>query len=99
MNKPWGRGFGQWSLFNLRRDPVELDDLADREPAKLAQMVGLWDAYVKRNGVIALDYFDVPLNNRFTHYEWLPPTLRGTPPGSFTTPPWEVPMPPADSNR
>lgn len=99
MNKPWGRGFGQWSLFNLRRDPVELDDLADREPAKLAQMMRLWDEYVQRNGVIALDYFDVPLNNRFTHYEWLPPTLRGTPPGSFTTPPWEVPMPPPEQRR
>jgi arylsulfatase len=94
MNKPWGPGLAQWSLFNLRQDPVELSDLASREPGKLAQMVAHWDEYVQRNGVIVLDFFDVPLNNRFTHYEWLPPTLRDTPPGSFTTPPWTIPMPP-----
>jgi len=94
MNRPWGRGFGAWSLFNLRADPTELNDVAALHPARVAELVGHWNDYVRRTGAIMIDDFDVPLDNYFTHYDWLPPTLRDTPPGSYATPPWVVaPMP------
>jgi arylsulfatase len=92
MNRPWGRGFGSWSLFNVRSDPTELVDVADRYPVRVAQLVAHWEDYVQRTGAIVIDDYDVPLDNLFTHYEWLPPTLRDTPPGSFVTPPW-IPAP------
>jgi arylsulfatase A-like enzyme len=83
INAPWGRGLGQWSLFNLADDPTELDDLADREPARLAQLIRLWDDYVRANGVIAVDDFVPAATNRFTHYDWRPPA---PPPPDATLP-------------
>jgi len=45
-------GSGDWHLFNLVDDPAESRDLAGKNPAKLAQMIALWDRYSKENGVI-----------------------------------------------
>jgi arylsulfatase len=45
-------GSGQWQLFNLRNDPAESTDLSQREPARLKEMIVLWDRYAKENGVI-----------------------------------------------
>ena len=42
----------KWQLFNLADDPTEMMDLADKHPKKLAEMLELWDTYVKENGVI-----------------------------------------------
>lgn len=44
-----------WQLYNLADDPAETDDLADEYPEKLREMIGLWDDYVARNGVLADD--------------------------------------------
>ena len=49
---PAAGGTGDWELFNLKDDPAELNDLSAKHPEKRAAMIGLWDAYVKRNGVI-----------------------------------------------
>ncbi|WP_242129499.1 arylsulfatase [Sphingobium sp. Sx8-8] len=43
---------GRWLLFNIRTDPGETSDLAEREPQKLAELVTDWDAYARRVGVI-----------------------------------------------
>ena len=43
---------GDWQLFNLRDDPAELNDLSAKYPDKRMALLGLWDEYVKRNGVI-----------------------------------------------
>ncbi|MCA9010654.1 MAG: arylsulfatase [Planctomycetaceae bacterium] len=45
-------GTGDWQLFNLRDDPAELNDLSAKHPDKRKALLGLWDEYVKRNGVI-----------------------------------------------
>jgi arylsulfatase A-like enzyme len=45
-------GPGRWELFDLAKDPLELRDLASREPATLRRLVRAWDAYAAKNGVI-----------------------------------------------
>ncbi|KAI5918529.1 sulfatase [Camillea tinctor] len=48
------RPFGpeRWQLFNILDDPGETDDLAERQPEKLGDMVELYNEYCKRNGVV-----------------------------------------------
>lgn len=48
--KPWGTG--KWQLYNLKRDPGELDDIADKNPKLTRTLMQHWDEYVKRNNVI-----------------------------------------------
>lgn len=43
---------GTWELFNLKDDPGETTDLADREPARLKALVASWDGYAADAGVI-----------------------------------------------
>jgi arylsulfatase len=43
---------GTWELFNLKDDPGETVDLADREPARLKALVASWDGYAADAGVI-----------------------------------------------
>ena len=45
-------GDGRWRLFNLAADPGETRDLAAADPAKLAQLARLWNAYAKANNVV-----------------------------------------------
>ena len=45
-------GTADWQLFNLADDPGEQYDLSDKFPGKKTELVGLWDEYVKMNGVI-----------------------------------------------
>ncbi|MCH1440932.1 MAG: arylsulfatase, partial [Rubripirellula sp.] len=37
-----------WELYNLRVDPLELDDLAKQQPAKLAELTKIWERESKR---------------------------------------------------
>ena len=46
---------GRWQLYNLKHDPHELHDLATEQPDQLKRLIGLWDAYAERNGVIIPD--------------------------------------------
>lgn len=50
MTAPYGSA--AWQLYNLAKDPVEANDLAQQEPAKLAELIKEWDAYVQRNNVL-----------------------------------------------
>ena len=43
---------GRWQLFNIKADPAEAFDLAAAEPARLRELIGDWEAYSARNGVI-----------------------------------------------
>jgi arylsulfatase len=45
-------GSDDWQLFNLAQDPREVEDLAGREPAKLAALIALWGDYAAANNVI-----------------------------------------------
>ncbi len=49
---PAAGGTGDWEMFNLKNDPAELNDLSAKHPEKRTAMIGLWDEYVKHNGVI-----------------------------------------------
>jgi arylsulfatase len=44
-----------WELHDLRADPSECHDLADREPERLAALVEMWWAEAERNQVLPLD--------------------------------------------
>jgi arylsulfatase len=50
MTAPYGTA--AWQLYNLAKDPVEANDLAQQEPAKLAELIKEWDAYVQSNKVL-----------------------------------------------
>ena len=50
IEKPYGKG--RWVLYDLKNDPLEEYDLAATNPAKLKEMIALWDEYEKENGVI-----------------------------------------------
>ena len=50
MPKPIGKG--EWELFNVKRDPAELNDLSTEHPQKLKKLVGQWEQYQKDNGVL-----------------------------------------------
>jgi arylsulfatase len=45
-------GKGDWELFNVTADPAERNDLAKQNPAKVKELLALWDSYVKENNVI-----------------------------------------------
>jgi arylsulfatase len=52
---PLGINRDTWQLYDLATDPAELDDLSQRHPDRLEQMIGLWDSYARENGVIIPD--------------------------------------------
>ena len=49
---PAPNGPNQWQLYNLAVDAGEIDDLAERYPQKLHELLEDWKVYVKENGVI-----------------------------------------------
>ncbi|GAP88235.2 putative arylsulfatase [Rosellinia necatrix] len=51
---PRPKGPERWQLYNLASDPGEVHDLAEQEPAKLKELLRLWDIYVLETGVIPL---------------------------------------------
>ncbi|KAK8223789.1 alkaline-phosphatase-like protein [Phyllosticta capitalensis] len=51
---PKPKGPERWQLYNLRADPGEVHDLADKQPERLQELLKLWDQYVLETGVIPL---------------------------------------------
>ena len=47
-----------WQIYNLANDPAELNDLSDKNPEKLAEMVAHWDEYVEETGLVIPDFWD-----------------------------------------
>src|SRR6202012_3442536 len=45
----------QWELFHRDKDVSEVDDLAAREPDKLAELIKLWWSEAERHNVLPLD--------------------------------------------
>ena len=45
----------RWELYHLSEDFSESEDLAEREPEKLAQMIALWWEEAETHGVLPLD--------------------------------------------
>ena len=48
--KPYGKE--EWELFNLATDVAERRDLAAEQPAKVKELLALWDDYARANNVI-----------------------------------------------
>lgn len=53
-------GSGTWQLYQLARDPIEHDDLADVHPEILNRLIEEWERYAEHNGVV--------LPNRITDF-------------------------------
>lgn len=51
---PKPKGPEKWQLYNLAKDPGELDDLADEHPGMMKEMLKLWDDYVLECGVVPI---------------------------------------------
>ncbi|KAI1175628.1 alkaline-phosphatase-like protein [Nemania sp. FL0916] len=51
---PKPKGPERWQLYNLASDPGEIHDLAEQEPAKMKELLKLWDMYVLETGVVPL---------------------------------------------
>lgn len=50
MPKPFGTG--EWELFDLKKDPGEVNDLSAEHPDRLEAMVARWEQYKTDNGVL-----------------------------------------------
>ncbi|MEN6541384.1 arylsulfatase [Parvibaculum sp.] len=49
---PAPEGTGDWQLYDVATDPGETDDRAQAEPARLAELLTLWDDYVEKAGIV-----------------------------------------------
>ncbi|MFQ3270405.1 MAG: hypothetical protein ACI9A1_000720, partial [Lentimonas sp.] len=45
-------GDGQWHLYNVVSDPSEAKPLEGEHPAKLKEMIALYDSHVAKNNII-----------------------------------------------
>jgi arylsulfatase len=54
MPKPFGSG--EWELFDLSKDPAEMNDLSKINPEKREEMIALWEKYKKENGVLEISF-------------------------------------------
>ncbi len=50
LQDPFGKD--KWQLYNLKVDPCETKDLSKRNLTKTRELVALWQAYARENGVI-----------------------------------------------
>ncbi len=49
---PWA---GEWELYNIEKDRIESNNLADKYPEKVKKLAKLWDEWAKENNVYPLD--------------------------------------------
>ncbi|MGW2541396.1 arylsulfatase [Kitasatospora sp. NPDC001574] len=45
---------GEWALHDLRTDPTEIHDVADRHPDVVEELAAAWETAARRNGVFPL---------------------------------------------
>lgn len=93
---PKPKGPERWQLYNLARDPGEVDDLAEQEPERLQQLLKLWDQYVLETGVIPLnpdlgDFIEATEaqmpENAWMEYDYWKPGARDEPEKFMRKPP------------
>ncbi|KAH9904387.1 alkaline-phosphatase-like protein [Xylariomycetidae sp. FL2044] len=51
---PAPKGPQRWELFNVKDDPGEVHDLAEKYPERLREMLDLWDQYKNDVGVVGV---------------------------------------------
>ncbi|KAI9727386.1 MAG: hypothetical protein M1834_008457 [Cirrosporium novae-zelandiae] len=69
-------GPGKWQLYDLSKDRSELNDLAEKNPEKLKELLGLWETYRKEVGVVGLkdelqDYTSLEIDENNDDWKWL----------------------------
>ncbi|RDW57176.1 arylsulfatase-4 [Coleophoma cylindrospora] len=52
---PEPKGKGQWELYNLVRDPGEVNDLAEQDVDILNQLLADWEVYIAETGAIEIN--------------------------------------------
>lgn len=52
LNLPKPMGKGDWELFNIHKDPAELNDLSEQHPEKRQMLIDQYEQYKIENGVI-----------------------------------------------
>jgi len=45
----------KWQLFNLAKDPTEMNNVAKQYPKKVSELLKLWEIYINENSVILLN--------------------------------------------
>lgn len=93
---PKPKGPERWQLYNLEKDPGEVNDLADAEPERLNTLLKFWDVYVLETGVIPLSpdlgkfleatEAQMP-ENAWMEYDYWKPGARDTPEKFMRQPP------------
>lgn len=63
-------GNQKWSLYNLKEDPLEQNDLARIKNEKLKEMIVLWHAYRDQNGVIIDNDMRLGYSGSNSHYDY-----------------------------
>jgi arylsulfatase A-like enzyme len=53
------KGGAGWQLYNIKRDPGEVEDMADKEPDKTKELLRLWDDYVEKTGVVWIPHEEI----------------------------------------
>lgn len=51
---PFPKGISAWQLYDLSTDPGETDDLAQKMPEKLEELLVCWEKYCDETGVVPL---------------------------------------------
>jgi len=51
---PFPKGISAWQLYDLSADPGETEDLAQKEPEILKELLALWEVYCEETGVVPL---------------------------------------------
>ena len=68
IEKPHGND--RWALYNLKNDPLEQDDLAEKNTQKLKEMISLWETYKKENGVIIDEDLNLGYSGSNSHFNY-----------------------------
>jgi hypothetical protein len=50
--EPFAEADVEWKLFNIKKDPTEMKDLAKENPDQLKKMIGMYAAYEKQVGYV-----------------------------------------------
>ncbi|KAL5095280.1 hypothetical protein Trisim1_000057 [Trichoderma cf. simile WF8] len=59
VNIESAKGGNGWQLYNIYRDPGEMEDLSEKEPEKKEEMLRLWDDYVQKTGVVWIPHEEI----------------------------------------
>lgn len=57
LNKP--RGKDDWELYDVEKDPAEMNDVSDKEPQVMRRLVDHWERYYAETGMTQTPEFAI----------------------------------------